>query len=122
MISRKLQYVVAALVLAILAMGFYLVHLKRKAESISAGPVTQELTAPVSGPAEQMTLYLASDDDDSLRPDRPSHRRFPAIRASVAASRCIRSSHATCRTVRHIRLAPGLTCMTCIYSTRLRRW
>ncbi len=69
MISRKLQYVVAALVLAILAMGFYLVHLKRKAESISAGPVTQALTAPVIGPAEQMTLYLASDEDNSLRPN-----------------------------------------------------
>ncbi len=68
MISRKLQYVIASLVVAILAMGFYLVHLKRKAESMGAGPVTQALTAPVNGPAEQMTLYLASDDDDSLRP------------------------------------------------------
>lgn len=68
MISRKLQFIVAALVLAILAMGFYLVHLKRKAESIGAAPVTQELTAPVNGPAEQMTLYLAADEDDSLRP------------------------------------------------------
>jgi hypothetical protein len=68
LISRKLQYVVAALVLAILAMGFYLVHLKRKAESMGAGPVTQALTAPVNGPAEQMTLYLASDEDNSLRP------------------------------------------------------
>jgi hypothetical protein len=63
-----MQYAVAALVLAILAMGFYLVHLKRKAESIGAGVVSQELTAPVNGPAEQMTLYLASDEDDSLRP------------------------------------------------------
>ena len=69
MIPRKLQYVVAALVLAILAMGFYLVHLKRKAESIAAPPATQALTAPVSGPAEQMTLYLANDEDDSLRPE-----------------------------------------------------
>lgn len=68
MISRKLQYVIASLVLAILAMGFYLVHLKRKAESIGAPPPVQALTAPVSGSAEQMTLYLAVDDDDSLRP------------------------------------------------------
>jgi hypothetical protein len=67
-ISRKLQAIVAVLVLAILGMGFYLVHLKRKAESIGAGPVTQSLTAPVNGPAEQMTLFLASDDDDALRP------------------------------------------------------
>lgn len=68
MISRKLQYAVAGLVLAILAMGLYLVHLKRNAESIGAGPVTEALTAPVNGPAEQMTLYLARDEDDFLRP------------------------------------------------------
>ncbi len=68
MIPRKLQYVVAALVVAILAMGFYLVHLKRKAEFLSAPPVTQALTPPVSGPAGEMTLYLARDDDYSLRP------------------------------------------------------
>jgi hypothetical protein len=67
-ISRKLQLIVVALVLAILAMGFYLVHLKRKAESIAIGPVTQELTAPVNGPPEQMTLFLAADEDNSLRP------------------------------------------------------
>ncbi len=68
MISRKLQYIVAALVLAILAMGFYLVHLKRKAEFLASPPVTQALTAPINGPAGQMTLYLASDEDGSLRP------------------------------------------------------
>lgn len=68
MISRKLQFIVAALVLAILAMGFYLVHLKRKAELIGAGPAPETLTAPINGPAQQMILYLASDADDSLRP------------------------------------------------------
>jgi hypothetical protein len=67
-ISRKLQFIVAALVLAILAMGFYLVHLKRNAESIGAGPAPETLTAPVSGPEQQMILYLASDGDDSLHP------------------------------------------------------
>jgi Sporulation and spore germination len=67
-ISRKLQTVIVALVLAILAMGLYLVHLRRKAESIGAAPVTQALTPPPGGPTQQMTLYLASDEDDSLRP------------------------------------------------------
>jgi hypothetical protein len=67
-ISKKLQYMVAALVLAILAMGFYLVHLKHKAESIGAGPEATTLTAPVNGPEQEITLYLASDEDDSLRP------------------------------------------------------
>lgn len=68
MISRKLQVVIAVLVVAILAMGFYLVHLKRKAEAIGGNPATQALTAPVDGPAASMTLYLASDDDNTLRP------------------------------------------------------
>ena len=49
-------------------MGFYLVHLKRKAESIGAPPVAEALTPPFSGPAQQLTLYVASDEDDSLRP------------------------------------------------------
>ncbi|MGC2211431.1 MAG: GerMN domain-containing protein [Candidatus Korobacteraceae bacterium] len=68
MISRKLQIVIVVLVLAILAMGLYLVHLKRKAESIGTAPITQVLAPPSSGPAQQMTLYLANDADDSLRP------------------------------------------------------
>ena len=68
MISRKLQYIVLALVLAILVMGAYLVHLKRKAESIGTPPVAGALTAPVSGPAEQMVLYLANDEEYALRP------------------------------------------------------
>jgi hypothetical protein len=91
-ISRKLQFVVASLVVAILAMGFYLVHLKRKAESIAAGPVTQALTPPVSGPAEQMTLYLASDADDALRsntissalPSDPGERGRLALHTLIA--------------------------------------
>jgi len=68
MIPRRLQFIVAALVLAIFAMGSYLVHLKRKAESIAAPPAAQALTPPVNGPAGQITLYLANDQEDSLRP------------------------------------------------------
>ena len=121
MISRKLQYVVAALVLAILAMGFYLVHLKRKAESISAGPVTQALTAPVIGPAAQMTLYLASDEDNSLRPTTISSAlpSDPGERGRLALHTLIA---ATCRPVPRTHSAPELTCMTCICLIRLRPW
>lgn len=67
MISRKLQFVIATLVIAIFAMGAYLVHLKGRAESMGTPPVSQSLTAPVSGPAEQMVLYIATDADNSLR-------------------------------------------------------
>ncbi len=71
MIPRKLQYVVAALVVAILGMAFYLVHLKRKAELLGT-PETQALVPPASGPAGQMTLYLANDEEDSIRPSSVS--------------------------------------------------
>lgn len=92
MISRKLQFVVAFLVVAILGMGFYLVHLKRKAESIAVGPVSQALTPPVSGPAEEMTLYLAADEDGSLHrttissalPADPGERGRLALQTLIA--------------------------------------
>ena len=92
MINRKFQLIVAVLVLAILAMGFYLVHLKRKAEAIAVGPVTQPLAAPVSGPPELMTLFLANDEDDSLRatsvssalPKDPGERGRLALHALIA--------------------------------------
>ena len=68
MISRKLQYAIVVLVLAILAMGFYLVHLKRKAESTGTAPPVQAPAPPPSGPTQQITLYVASDEDSSLHP------------------------------------------------------
>jgi hypothetical protein len=91
-ISRKLQIMVAALVLAILAMGFYLVHLKRKAEAIGAAPVTQALTAPVNGPAEQLTLYVADDENGVLHstdissalPSDPGERGRLALHTLIA--------------------------------------
>jgi len=67
-ISRKLQYAIVVLVLAILAMGFYLVHLKRKAESTGTAPPVQAPAPPPSGPTQQITLYVASDEDSSLHP------------------------------------------------------
>jgi hypothetical protein len=67
LISRKLQFVIATLVLAIFAMGAYLVHLKRKAESIGGPPVAESLTPPANGPAEQLVLFIANDEQDSLR-------------------------------------------------------
>jgi sporulation and spore germination protein len=68
MISRKLQIIITLLVLAIFTMGFYLVHLKRKAESVAELPPAEAVAPPPSGPTGQVTLLLASDDDNSLRP------------------------------------------------------
>jgi len=68
MISRKLQVVVIALLLAIFAMGLYLVHLKRKAERVAAAPPLEAVAPPPTGPKQQMTIFVASDGDNSLRP------------------------------------------------------
>lgn len=92
MISRKLQIVIVTLVLAIFAMGAYLVHLKRKAESIGGPPTSQSLTAPVNGPAEQLVLYLANDEQNSLQvtaissplPSDPGERGRLALHTLIA--------------------------------------
>ena len=98
MINRKLQYAIVALVLLILAMGFYLVHLKRKAESTTAAPPAQTLAPPPpSGPTQQMTLYVASDDEGTLRtisissalPTDPSERARLALHTLIA--RCVQA-------------------------------
>jgi hypothetical protein len=68
MIPRKLQVIVVLLVLAILAMGSYLIYLKRKAETVSAVPTSRPMTPPVSGPAQDVVLFIASDADDAVRP------------------------------------------------------
>jgi hypothetical protein len=91
-ISRKLQVAIAALVLAIFAMGGYLVHLKRKAESISSPPISETLTPPVNGPAEELVLYLASDEQNSLQvtaissalPGDPGERGRLALHTLIA--------------------------------------
>jgi hypothetical protein len=66
MIPRRLQVMIVLLVLAILAMASYLVYLKRKAEAISGAPSGQPISAPLPGPPQQLTLFVASDEDDSL--------------------------------------------------------
>jgi sporulation and spore germination protein len=68
MIAHKLQIAIALLALAIFAMGSYLVHLERKAESVAEPPPLATLTPLPSGPAEQIVLLVAHDEDDSLRP------------------------------------------------------
>jgi len=67
MISRRMKVGIALLATIILAMALYLVHLKHKAEMLAPAPVALPVAPPPSGPAQQLTLYLASDADGSLR-------------------------------------------------------
>lgn len=101
MIPRRLQYAVVALVLAIFAMSGYLVYLKRKAESIAAPPPSGSLSAPLSGPAAELTLYLPSDADGTLRalviaqaqPTDPGERARLALHTLIARWMLPESSH-----------------------------
>jgi hypothetical protein len=67
MISRKLQIAVLLLILAALAMGFYAVYLKRKAEEVRGKQAIHEIAPPLTGPAGQADLWFASDQDGTVR-------------------------------------------------------
>ncbi len=69
MIPRHLIIGVGVMLLAVLVMGIYALHMRRSvaampAESSDARPVAP----PVTGPTEQVTLYVAYDEDGTLRP------------------------------------------------------
>lgn len=67
MIRRRLKVGIALLGIIIAAMALYLVHLKHKAEMLAPPPpVAQPVAPPPSGPAEQLTLYVANDADGTL--------------------------------------------------------
>jgi hypothetical protein len=63
--TRALVLSTALLLAAVLALGFYLVHLKRAAET--RPPLAdQPVTAPVSLPSQSVELYVADDDQVAL--------------------------------------------------------
>ena len=69
MIPRHLLIGVGALLLAVLAMGFYAGRMRGRAAQVApAGADTRPVAPPVSGPTEQVTLYVAYDDAGILRP------------------------------------------------------
>jgi hypothetical protein len=101
MISRRLQIFTVLLVLAILAMGGYFVHLKRKAEAIATPQVQQALVAPVNGPAETTLLFLPNDEDGTLhatsvtapQPADPGERARLALHMLIARGLAKDSPH-----------------------------
>ncbi len=68
MIPRHLIIGVIVMVVIALGMSFYVLRMRGnagRAEATAAS--TQPVAPPVSGPTEQVTLYVAYDDDGSLR-------------------------------------------------------
>lgn len=91
MISRQLQIALALLLVAALGLGFYALRLKRNAEQLQQSD-TRPITAPVSGPSEAVTLFVAYDDAGVLRkqtvnmalPAEPGERAQHVLRALLA--------------------------------------
>ena len=68
MIPRHLIIGVAVLLVAVLGMSIYALHMRRTAASIpTTSTDTRPVAPPVTGPTEQVTLYVAHDEDGSLR-------------------------------------------------------
>jgi len=69
MIPRPLLFSVVVMLVLVVAMGFYLRHLRSQArESEAAAASALPVAPPPSGPTETVTLYVADDTAGALRP------------------------------------------------------
>jgi len=68
MIPRHLLIAMAVLLVAVLGLSLYALHMRKVATAAPAISNDARLLAPpISGPTERVTLYVAHDDDGSLR-------------------------------------------------------
>ncbi len=67
MIPRHLVIGVAVLILAALGIGIYGLHMRKTVAAIPVSKDTRPLAPPVAGPTERVTLFVAHDEDGSLR-------------------------------------------------------
>lgn len=72
MIPRHLVIAVFVLLLAVFLMGIYAGHMRSRATRTPAIVDSRPVPPPISGPAEQATLYVAYDDSGTLRPQTVS--------------------------------------------------
>ena len=68
MIPRHFVIAIAVLLIAVLALTGYAWHMRKTAASSPvASTDTRPLAPPIAGPSEQVTLFVAHDNDGSLR-------------------------------------------------------
>jgi hypothetical protein len=80
MIPRHLLIGVAVLLIAVLGMSTYVWRMRRHAATLPAVSTdTRPLAPPVAGPTEEVTLFVAHDEDGSLRP-QAAQIRLPSGR------------------------------------------
>lgn len=91
MISRRLQIALALLVITILGMSYYALRLKQKAEALELASQANRPSLPAIGPKEPVTVWVAYDEDTTLRARQilaakaatPDERARAALRALV---------------------------------------
>lgn len=67
-VPRHLVIAMAVLLAAVLALSIYALHVRKTATSTRVVSIdTRPLAPPVSGPSEQVTLFIAHDNDGTLR-------------------------------------------------------
>lgn len=68
MIPRQLMIAMGVLLAAALGLTIFALHMRRVASSTPATPVDNRLLAPpIAGPSERVVLFVAHDDDGTLR-------------------------------------------------------
>jgi Sporulation and spore germination len=67
-VPRHLVIAMAVLLAAVLGLGIYALQVRRTATSTRVASIdTRPLAPPLSGPSEQVTLFIAHDNDGTLR-------------------------------------------------------
>ncbi len=100
MIPRHLLITLVLLLAGVFGLGFYLLHLKGRAEERRAAD-TRPVTAPVLGSKARVTLFLADDaaglvrqhDQEVILPPEPSLRARELLRALLAEYQQKNSAH-----------------------------
>ena len=84
MIPRHLQIAVTVLLAAALGLSIYAWHVRKTVAATPAAPVdTRPLAPPVTGPTEKVVLYVAQDEDGTLRA-QPAQIPMPSGRQQRA--------------------------------------
>jgi hypothetical protein len=84
MIPRHLQIALAVLLAAALGLSIYAWHVRKTVAATPVSPAdTRPLAPPVTGPTEKVVLYVAQDDDGTLRA-QPAQIPMPSGRQQRA--------------------------------------
>ncbi len=67
MIPRHLVIALSILLVAVLGLSVYAWHMRRTAAATPVSSDTRPLAPPIAGPTERVTIFVAHDEDGSLR-------------------------------------------------------